>query len=164
MSSQTTHTPSRAPESLAPVTWRAWPLADGAPISWLVPAALIAAGLLADRVTGNPRLGLLATLVLAGALWRFLLPVHFTVSERGVTQRVLGRVRHVTWRAIRCCQVRRAGVMLFRTSEPLPIDALRALYLPWGQHGREVLTLVEKYMAASGPQKGDLPSTKSGKG
>jgi hypothetical protein len=109
-------------------------------------AALLAAGLGVRGVTGHTHLALLAIAALALSLWRFFLPVVFTLSADGVHKSLLGRDRRIPWLAIRRYEVYPKGVLLFPYTDATWVDSFQCLFLPWGNHRQEILALLNYYL------------------
>jgi hypothetical protein len=143
--------PSPAPPSSRPdeppplVSWRSWPLAESLTRSGLLLAGLLAAGLAVRGMTGSLPMALLAVAALAVSLWRFFLPVAFTLGPDGVHESLLGRERRIRWSAIRRYEVYPKGVLLLPYSDAAKIDCLRGLFLPWDRHRQEILALITYY-------------------
>jgi hypothetical protein len=116
--------------------------------SGLVLAGLLAAGLAVRGVTGYTYLALLAVAALALSLWRFFLPVVFTISAEGVNESLLGRDRRIPWLAIRRYEVYPKGVLLLPHSDAARVDCFRGLFLPWGDHRQEIVALLNYYIPA----------------
>jgi hypothetical protein len=83
---------------------------------------------------------------LALSLWRFFLPVVFTLSDTGVNETLLGRDRRIPWLAIRRYELQSKGVLLLPYSDAAGVDSLQGLFLPWGSHREEVLALLSYYL------------------
>ena len=78
-------------------------------------------------------------------LWRWFVPVTFFVNELGVTQRILGRERRISWRAVARIQIGPRGILLYPDAERRPLNVFRAIYLPCGKHINEVAAAVRHY-------------------
>ena len=128
------------------LSWRSWPLRDHLPGTLVVAAVLAGVAFGVRWVTGQPHLALLASGALAVALWRFFLPILFELGPDGVDHWLLGRRRRVPWTAIQRYEVRSTGVLLLPFADRCEVDALRGLYLPWGEHRDEVLFQVRYYL------------------
>jgi len=126
--------------------WRSWPLREDVPRAVIVVMGLVAAWVVVRWVTGQTHLALMALAVLVIALWRFYLPVWFELSVEGVNQQVLGRQRRVPWQAIHHYEVCSAGVLLLPPADRCPMDVVRGLFVPWGNHHEEVLAQVRYYL------------------
>jgi len=133
--------------------WRRWPLADHPRWSWIVPLGVTAIGGLAIYLSGSWLMGLLAAVVVALSLWQFWLAVTFQVDAHGLQRRVLGRTRVVPWSAVRAYQPRTTGIVLFQRPDPMPIDALRSIFLPYADDKDETLSAVRQHL----PHAVELP-------
>ncbi len=128
------------------VCWRSWPASESLTRSGLVLAGLLAAGLGVRWVTGHAHLALLAVAALALSLWRFLLPVVFTLSADGSTSRCWAESAASPGWAIRRYEVSPNGVMLFPYADATWVDSFQGFFLPWGNHRQEILTLLNYYL------------------
>lgn len=97
-------------------------------------------------VTGQGYLALLALagVVLAG--WRFFVPIAYQVNAEGVEQFALGLRWKIPWEAIGRYEVADSGVWLLPTRTRRPMDILRGVYLPWGEHREEVLAHIRYHL------------------
>jgi len=140
--------PSSTPRSSPPpsIRWRSWPLGESVVRSALLIGGLLAAALAIYLFSRQITLAALALAVLAGAFWRFFLPVEFQLSEKGVDQWYLGRRRHIPWGKIRHHEVCAAGVLLLPDEVRSTLSAFRGLYLPFGIHRDAVLPFVRQYL------------------
>jgi hypothetical protein len=138
--------PSQPDEPPPLVCWRSWPFRQNLAQSGLVLAGLLAAGLGVRGVTGFTHLALLAVAALALSLWRFFLPVVFTLSADGVNESLLGRERRIPWFAIRRFEVYPKGVLLLPYTDAARVDCFQGIFLPWGDHRQEILTLLTYYL------------------
>lgn len=134
------------PDPPPPVQWWSWPIRQRVGRTAAVFGGLVAAWALVRWMTGQLHLSLLAMGALALSLWRFFVPVGFELNADGVTQSLLGWQRHIPWTAIRRYEVRGAGVLLLAQADRCPIDLMRGLYLPWGEHREEVLAHVRYHL------------------
>lgn len=114
--------------------------------SGLVLAGLLAAGLGVRGVSGHAHLALLAVSALALSLWRFFLPVVFTLSADGVNESVLGRDRRIPWSAVRRYEIHPKGVLLSHRQDATWVDSFQGIFLPWGNHRQEILALLNYYV------------------
>jgi hypothetical protein len=76
----------------------------------------------------------LAVMFAAGAaitLWQFLLPVTYEISSLGIHRQAFGRTRLVPWHAIRAFRLLSTGVVLFRRADPIAVDYLGSLFVPY---------------------------------
>ena len=140
-----------ASDAAAPVRWRSWPLVDY--------AALVVVGAAGHLLW--PALSFFGWV--AAGFWRlrrlrlwprrcgsFLLPVTFEVSSLGLRRFALGRVRLVSWQAIRAYQLRSTGVVLFQRPDPTEFDLLSSLFVPYPRDEDEMLVAVRSYLVTCG--------------
>lgn len=127
-----------------PLRWRNWPIEEGGPSAWLLSIILLGATGMVGWETGSTLWALLACGLIGAAAWRYFVPVYYEVNAQGIFQEVLGRRQRIAWRTIGRAEVCRDGVLL-AASPGLP-GTMRGLYLPWGQHRTEVLSLVGYYL------------------
>ena len=135
--------PRRYPERLA---WRVWPLRDHLPWSLLPLLGLVGLGLLVSRVTGQPIFGGASGVVVALASWRYFLPITYSMGPAGLSERVFIQERAISWSRVGSYAVKRRGIVLLPMDCPIPLDSLRALYVPWGPYQEEVLRLAQYYL------------------
>lgn len=134
--------PRRGPP--ASLTIRNWPLMEGGLQSWFLLGLLAATALMVGRATGSGAWALAAWCLTAVACWRFFVPATFVVNGLGITVRILNRSRRISWRSIDRCEPGHAGVMLM--PNVLFAPSLRGLYIAWGSHREELLSLLEYYL------------------
>ncbi len=146
---KTTRYDPRTTLALAPppsVRWRVWPMLDQPVRGAAILLAIVFAGLLTQLATGRTQLGLLVSVVLMAAAWRFFLPTSFELDRKGVNQRRFGHRRRITWKAIRRHEHCEEGVLLLPHLDDCPLDRLRGLFLPWGDYRRKVIEHVDFHL------------------
>lgn len=120
------------------------------------PRALLALGVFvawtSGLAVGSTTMSLLLVAAVLIAAWQMWLPVHYEIGPQGITQHWLGRQRRITWSAIGRVQRRDCGLLLLRDLQPMPLEALRGLYLPFGQQKSEVLAIVDYYLVGRASQ------------
>jgi hypothetical protein len=129
------------------VTVRSWPLAEGSTPVW---SLLLAVGLGVGILGGWS--GSIATAIVLAAVcllacWRMLVPVEFELSAMGITRTALWSTRRIPWSVVGRIERRAKGVLVCRDVEPVPLEMLHALYVPFGRHESEVLTLLDFYLS-----------------
>jgi len=129
-----------------PVRWRCWPAREHVLSGLAALAGLAAVGLGVYQVTGRVHLALLAFAALAISLWRCFVPTTYELHADGIDRWVLGQHRRTPWSAIRRFEVCARGVLLLPYSDYCPMDALRGLYLPWGDRRDEVLAQLHYHL------------------
>lgn len=145
MATKTIIAAPKTPQKPAELDWVSWPLRHAAPQSWLVPLVLVGVVLLVHSAAGSLFLAVVMALLMATAMWRFFVPVHYHLGREGISIESLGRRRWIAWKEIRSYEIRAAGILLFTSTEPTGLDLLRSLYLPCGDHLPEVLGLLKHY-------------------
>ena len=142
-------------ESSSSVTirWRSWPLADSWRWSWLLPAGILCVGAAVTWIGDSWLIGLVAAAALALTLWQFLLPVTYEICSLGVRRYAFGRMRLVSWSAIRAYQLRATGVVFFQKADPTTVDRLSSLFVPYPNDADEVVVAVRLYL----PNAVELP-------
>jgi hypothetical protein len=83
-----------------PVEIVSWPLVDQGPRGWLLAGAIPAAALIVYLSMSSGPLAAMAAGAMALALWLLLLPIRYEINFLGVTQHVLRRRRHISWKAL----------------------------------------------------------------
>ncbi len=145
MSTITTASQAVLNDDVAEIVWRSWPLREAAPLSWLVPAGVLAVAGLVQMVVGSTPLSIATLLILLLSLWRFFVPIRYTVSRDGVLQEFWGQRRWIGWHAVGKYQVHEQGIVLYRAAQPIGLDALWSVYVPCGNRCPEVLGLLHRY-------------------
>jgi len=140
-------TDSPRTDSVSRWAWVSWPLRDAFPASLLVPAGIAGLALLAAWTADNHLPGAAVAAVLVVALWRYFLPVGYHVDSTGITETIFRRRRHIPWHAVRRCELKRRGLVLFRERNVAPVHALRAYYVPFGRHRQIVQALAVRYLS-----------------
>jgi hypothetical protein len=128
------------------LSWRCWPLGEQAVGTAIVLVCLAAVGVGVHWLTSQIHLAVLAVAVLALAMWRYFLPIHFELTPEGVNQWLFGGHRRIPWTAIHRYEIRSSGVLLLPFADRSAMDAFRGLYLPWGDRREEVLFQVRFYL------------------
>jgi hypothetical protein len=126
--------------------WQVWPIRQGAPASWLIVLGLLLVGCVTGLATGRVVWALIVLLLLAGATWKWFLPVRYRIDNQGVSEEVFGRTRLVPWNKVGSCLVRHQGIVLIKHAAPVPLDAFGAWYVPWGDRREEVLAQAKRYL------------------
>lgn len=128
------------PAAPPPIRWRVWYLAEhpGWAVGWCLLQGAVWWSVL--WVTGRGYLAGLAVGMVMLASWRLLTPIRYELSPEGVLQAVGGLQWKIPWKAIGRYETAESGVWLWPTKSPRPMDALRAIYLPWGEHREAVLS------------------------
>jgi hypothetical protein len=132
--------------SLEVVRWRSWPLVDHPRWSWAVPVGMLALGGSVAYLSGNSLAGFVAVVVTAAAIWQYLLPATYEVSALGFRRTILGRTRSVPWHAVRSYRPLSTGIVLYQRHDPMAVDALRSLFLPYPADEDEMLCAVQGYL------------------
>jgi hypothetical protein len=133
-----------------PVEWRSWPLVERRGYIAGVAAVLLLTIVIVWSQTGSVVGCVVAGAVMALSLWRWLMPVDFELSANGLTEQSLGRRRRIPWISIRGYELLSNGVVITAMTDPVPLDSLRSLYLPWGPHRDEVVAQFRYYLGSTG--------------
>ncbi len=131
------------PVTPVPLAWRSWPVVDSLGEFILLTTALVGAPAIVFQSAG-PAYALFAFVAVLFVSWRSFVPTVFELSALGVTENRLGRTRRIPWISIDRYLIGRRGVFLSSTGAPL--EMLRGLYLPWGQHRDQILTTLRYYL------------------
>ena len=89
----------------------------------------------------------LVQVVLVVALWRLWIPVSYELGSGGIVQQVLTRRRHLDWLVITRAQLQDRGVLLLVDRSHVPLAAIHGVFIPWRDKRREVLALIEYFIA-----------------
>lgn len=130
----------------AAIRWRSWPLADYPGWSWLMLVGTLSTGIAVWRL-GGWLLAVAAIAALALALWQFLLPVVYEVCSLGIRRHALGRTRLVPWQAVHAYELRSTGVVLYQRDDPMWVDLLRSLFVPYPPDADEMLCAVRQFLS-----------------
>jgi hypothetical protein len=125
--------------------WRRWPLADHLPRSLLVPLAVVGIAVAISYVAGSGWMGLFAAAAMFAALASFFLPVRYEIHAGGFHCSMLGRSQFVPWHANGSYEPRTTGILLFDRTESIPLDVVKAQFLPYGDDPDELLCVVRQY-------------------
>jgi hypothetical protein len=146
ISSQTTQI---VPQRQAPrdITVRSWPLAERSRAAWGV---MLAVG--TGSVASGVWCGSVATALVFGAVgllagWKFLAPLEFELTAMGITRATLWSTRRIPWSVVGRIERRSHGVLVFPSVEPVALEALQALYLPFGKQETDILSLLDFYLS-----------------
>jgi len=123
--------------------WVSHPLRDEPPWKSAALIALIA-GFSAGAYYSLEGLvyALIAGAVLVAATSRYLLPVHYCLTERGVAVTHAGVTRRMAWDRFRDFYVHPDGVFLSPFGRPSRLDSFRGCFLRFKDNREEVLALV----------------------
>ncbi len=145
MTSSASRTAVSRTVALPPIEWWVWPLrTEPVTAAWL---ALVVglAGAASWLVSGSWPLGLVAAATAVAACWPFWMPARYQLSGDGLTWWVLGR-RRVPWQAVARFEPCRRGLLVWPDADFRAWDAVRAWYVPWGEHREEVLRQARYYL------------------
>jgi len=147
--SSTTRTRSftASPENTPALAWRAWPLVEVRPRTWLLILTIVLLGIAVGVLGGGWPLSVLTVVGLSAIYWQLFLPVDFEVTAHGLRRRTLGRTRLVPWHAIRAFQLRSGGIVLYQHSAPTKIDLARSMYIPYPSNADELLFAIRQHAA-----------------
>jgi len=130
---------SWSPEPPPPVRWRIWPLGERLSAGLLLTLGLAVLAIAIHMATGRIHLVVLALAAMGISLRRFFLPTTYELGGDGIHESRVGHRRRTPWTVIRRYEIGSAGVLLLPYDDRCPVDPLRGLYLPWGDHRDEVL-------------------------
>ena len=146
MSATTTKTQdSPANREATGVRWTDWPLRDNRRSGVAAIAGVMLLAVLVGVVTAKWYLGLLAAAVVCVSLWRMFLPTHYQVSADGIRLMVLGRSRLVRWGDVRKIEFLASGMVISPDPWLGALDAVRRVYIPWGDEQEAVTRFVETF-------------------
>lgn len=142
-----------------PLEWESWPLRDRVPWplrgdlrsgptpadfdAW-APYVLLAAAAWLGWLIGEWQWMLGAIVVMAICLWRWLIPIYLEINSQGVTVKILGRRRRISWRSVVGYEVGLYGLVLFAHTDIPILGRLKSLYIPFDEE-RRIVTLVDYY-------------------
>lgn len=123
--------------------WRSHPLVDDYPKSILLAVAILGTCAAATLCFGGVTYGVLAALMLAVSLSRYLLPTEFVLDGQGVEACFLGQTQRMAWSQVRRVSVRAKGVYLSPQRAPSRLDSFRGVQLRFAKNNDEVVRFVE---------------------
>jgi len=150
MSTKTENSRTAARKGAASLDWRSWPLREDSLRAAAVIVGILLAAVLVGLLSGRALLGLAAAVAIGISMWRFFLPVVFEADHHGLSQRILGRHRHIPWKAVKRHRVCASGVLLFSQRDDDRMAPLRGIYVPWSQNRRRLLDLLDLHLADAG--------------
>lgn len=122
------------------LSWKAHPLKDGAPRSYLVVLALAGICLLMKVAFGGWLWSALAGLFLLGSLRSWLFPTAYRLTPEGVEVRFLGLSTLKPWSRFRNLYPHRMGLHLSPFEKPSGLDPFRGIFLRYTPgRGSEIL-------------------------
>jgi hypothetical protein len=127
--------------------WRIWPLVDNARWSWLVIVGILFVAVIVVLIGRNWLLAAAAAVGLTITLWQFFMPVRYEASTLGIRRTALGRTRLVPWHAVRAYQLCTSGAVLYQQFEPVKIDLLRSIFLPYPADEDELICALRQYLS-----------------
>jgi hypothetical protein len=138
------------PEFIPPVPavlrWRSWPAREHPLRALAVLLGLAIVGLVIWWRTGQAVLAWTGPMLVAATLWRFFLPVQYTVDDEGISQGILGRRGSRAWQSFRACEVCPGGVLLVPYSDYCPMDVVRSVFVPCLPLRNEVCARVRSHL------------------
>jgi len=126
--------------------WQSWPLSREPVVAVFVTAGLLLAWIVVQSITGQTHLAFLTTLAVAISVWRFLIPVSFQLSPKGVDQRFLGRQKRIPWKSISRYEVCPGGVLLLPHGDRCAMQIFKGLYIAWEGRREEILNQMQYYL------------------
>jgi len=121
-----------------------WTLRDDPPLALAVGVPIALLVIVVATVTRSPVLAIVVLIALVAASWSPLLPVRYVFDATGIERRVFWWRRRIPWATVARCETWPAGVRLFRTADPLPLESLRAVFIPFAGRRGEVLEQLER--------------------
>ena len=141
--------------------WSAHPAKQRREAAWLAAIAIVCFALLCGAVAGW-WLALLALVVLAGSLNRFMLCSRFSIDAQGITADYPLRTQTLEWRDVRRFERDRFGGFLSTRAVPSRLDAYRGMHLLFGDSRDEDIRQIETHMASMKQARSDLSANNAG--
>jgi hypothetical protein len=123
----------------------------------LVVGVILVGAIAAAVGFGSFLLGLLAAGLLVASVADYLLPVHDTLSEAGVSARAFWRRRHLSWSQVARVMRDELGVKLSPLARPSRLEAYRGIYLWFAGNEPEVMAAITHYTTAEAAGGDDRP-------
>lgn len=143
--------PENAPLAAGCLRWRSHPVVDDYPRSLLLVAAVMAVCVGVWASFDGIGYAAIAAAFLLGSLARYLVPTRYELDAAGVSVRFLGHGRSVAWAAVRRVGVHPEGVQLSPFERASRLEAFRGIFLRFAGNRDEVVSFVERQMAAHRP-------------
>lgn len=122
-----------------------WPLRDDGVYAWTFVLFVVGLAVAAGVIARSSATVLLSLAIMSIAMWRMWVPVIFEFGPRGVHQTVFRSKRRIAWSAVRRCTIRKRGVLLLFSDDPSPLANALGLYIRWGEHKEQLLTIIRYY-------------------
>lgn len=117
----------------------------------LAALVIVAAGAVAAAVAFQGLwAGILAAVLLVGAIGDFLFPVRYTLNAEGAQARGLVMRRRIAWRQVRRVARDRLGVKISPLPRPSRLEAYRGIYLWFENNADEVMEFIARHTEAVG--------------
>ncbi len=146
----------RPRELLGPsLSWVWRPLRDEPRVALTTATILLAMFVLVLIITEKVYLGGVAVLLGAICGWRNFVPMTFHINEEGVRQILIGEGRLIPWTAIRRLRISERGLLLLPEFRFGDLDALRGVFVPWGEHQDDVMKCIRFYVPYLLPKEKD---------
>lgn len=119
-------------------------LAARRPLRAAVVVAIIICGMAGVHLLGaHPLIMALAGLLLFGSVAEFLLPVKYTLDEKGAHLRFVGYHRVIPWKRVRRVNISANSIKLSPLSVKSPLDAYRGVLLRMADSAVSLFTIRE---------------------
>jgi hypothetical protein len=127
--------------------WRSWPSVERPRWSWLVIVGIASIVGMVAYVGQSWLFALLMAIGLAITLWQLFVPVDYEIGPVGLQRSALGRTRLLPWHAVQAYQARSTGVVLYQCHDPMTVDLLRSLFLPYPDDPEEMLAGLRQHLS-----------------
>jgi hypothetical protein len=129
------------------IQWRCWPLVDYRPWSAIVILGVFSVTALVAYTGASWLVATASGVGLTATLWQFFVPVGYELGSLGVKRTALGRTRLLPWHAVRAYQLRGTGVVLYQHAEPIKIDLLRSVFVPYPAEEEELICALRQHLS-----------------
>jgi hypothetical protein len=129
---------------LGDLAYAHWPLRDAPATGWPAAGLIVLVTVATAAVSQSASAAGIVFAALAACGWSAILPTRYAFEAQGITRRTLIWRRTIAWAAIGHCEVWPRGVRLHRVADPGPLDAMRAVFIPFGNHREDVLLQIER--------------------
>jgi hypothetical protein len=147
------------PETGMTFRWTSWPIRETGRRAWGLPVAILLLAALAGWISDS-WIWALSTAVLMGiSVWRYFVPVRFEIQPRGLVWSFWGTGRRLSWLAVRRYELDDRNALLLTTSNPAPLDYLRAARIPLTQHREQIVSLLAHYLGPPSSGNSDEPES-----
>ncbi len=129
--------------------WRHWPVRDEFSTHGPLLILAVVMAIITGNAIHNGWLTAIVVLTWVAVSWQMFVTTEYELNGSGLTQVTAGRMRSIPWRNIRRYRVVAKGVFIYLRTKETPLDGLRSIFLPFGNHRVEALFAFHHYLGES---------------